>query len=213
MRKILKVTSLTAVALAATLSVSSGTMAFQEDDNSPGVYFAKEQRIRLAALADLQRPTSQVRVTTRQLVDDPTGNTAGNITVISQQHVLYLSLGGGKAMRYEVGVGRPGFKWSGQVRVGRKAEWPTWTPPKEMIARQPEAAKYAKGMPGGPNNPLGARAMYLYKGNTDSLYRIHGTTEPETIGQDVSSGCIRMLNADVSDLYSRVSIGTRVTVM
>ncbi|MCC2096837.1 MAG: L,D-transpeptidase, partial [Hyphomicrobiales bacterium] len=94
-----------------------------------------------------------------------------------------------------------------------KQKWPTWTPPSSMIAREPYLKKYAGGMPGGPSNPLGARAMYLYRGKKDSMFRIHGTSEPETIGRDVSSGCIRMLNADVKDLYSRVSIGTRVTVM
>ena len=210
MNTILKAASITTLALAAAMSVSSASFAFQAEDNSPGVYFAKEQRVRVAALADLSRPTRQARVSTRQLVEDPTGKPAGHITVVSRQHVLYLSLGGGKAMRYEIGVGRPGFKWSGSVRVGRKAEWPAWTPPPAMLKRRPDLPKHMKG---GIDNPLGARAMYLYKGNKDSLFRIHGTSEPETIGRDVSSGCIRMLNADVSDLYSRVSIGARVTVM
>jgi lipoprotein-anchoring transpeptidase ErfK/SrfK len=117
-----------------------------------------------------------------------------------------LVLGDGKAMRYGIGVGREGFAWSGVQKITHKAEWPDWTPPAEMIARQPYLARW---MAGGEGNPLGARAMYL--GNT--LYRIHGTNEPETIGQDVSSGCIRLLNADVIDLYRRVNVGTTIIVL
>jgi lipoprotein-anchoring transpeptidase ErfK/SrfK len=115
-------------------------------------------------------------------------------------------LGNGKAIRYGIGVGRDGFTWSGTETVSRKAEWPDWTPPPEMIARQPYLPRF---MAGGPTNPLGARAMYL--GNT--IYRIHGTNAPETIGQNVSSGCIRLVNEDVTDLYSRVNVGTKVIVL
>ena len=115
-------------------------------------------------------------------------------------------LGNGKAMRYGIGVGRDGFTWSGTQQITKKAEWPDWTPPAEMIARQPYLPRY---MAGGPGNPLGARAMYL--GNT--IYRIHGTNDPTTIGHQVSSGCIRLTNDDVSDLYSRVTIGTKVIVL
>lgn len=210
MNTFLKATAMTGLALTAAISLSSASHAYQPEDNSPGVYFAKEQRIRVAALADLSRPTRQTRISTRQLVQDPTGKPAGHITVVSKQHALYLSRGDGKAVRYDIGVGRPGFKWSGSVRVGRKAEWPAWTPPPAMLKRRPDLPRR---MAGGIDNPLGARAMYLYRGKKDSMFRIHGTSEPETIGRDVSSGCIRMLNADVKDLYSRVSIGTRVTVM
>ena len=118
------------------------------------------------------------------------------------------------AVRYGVGVGREGFGWSGTVRVGAMAEWPTWTPPAEMIQRRPELVTYAEtGMAGGPDNPLGARAMYLFDGGRDTMYRIHGTNEPWSIGQNVSSGCIRMLNEDVSDLYSMVQVGAKVIVM
>ena len=115
-------------------------------------------------------------------------------------------LGGGRAIRYGIGVGRDGFTWSGVQSVSRKAEWPDWTPPPEMIARQPYLPRH---MAGGPGNPLGARAMYL--GGT--IYRIHGTNAPETIGTRVSSGCIRLTNEDVADLYSRVNVGTRVIVL
>jgi len=116
------------------------------------------------------------------------------------------------AISYGVGVGRFGFTWRGVATVGRKSEWPRWIPPAEMVARDRYAAKYADGMPGGPDNPLGARALYLYSGNRDTLYRIHGTREPWTIGRAVSSGCIRMLNEDVIDLYNRAPIGTKVIV-
>jgi lipoprotein-anchoring transpeptidase ErfK/SrfK len=119
---------------------------------------------------------------------------------------LYFVLPNGRAMKYGVGVGRPGFAWAGVKNITRKAEWPGWTPPPQMIRRRPDLPRH---MPGGEGNPLGARALYL----GSSLYRIHGSNEPETIGQAVSSGCIRMLNADVIDLYERVRIGTRVVVM
>ena len=137
----------------------------------------------------------------------------GTIIVDSQAKYLYLVLEGGMAQRYGVGVGREGFAWSGKAKIGRKAEWPTWTPPQAMIKREPELVKYAGGMPGGPNNPLGARALYLFNDGRDTLYRIHGSNEPWTIGQAVSSGCIRMRNEDVTELYSRVGIGTRVIVL
>src|SRR5262249_43158747 len=119
---------------------------------------------------------------------------------------LYYVLGGGKAVSYGIGVGRDGFTWSGVQSIARKAEWPDWTPPEEMLQRQPYLPRF---MAGGPSNPLGARAMYL--GNT--VYRIHGTNAPETIGSHVSSGCIRMVNADVIDLYNRVNVGTKVVVL
>ena len=130
----------------------------------------------------------------------------GNIVVSTEERRLYLVLGDGKALRYGVGVGRPGFEWSGAKTVTNKREWPDWTPPSEMLRRRPDLPRH---MAGGPENPLGARAMYL----GSSLYRIHGSNEPDTIGQAVSSGCIRMTNEDVSDLYNRVKVGATVTVM
>ena len=129
----------------------------------------------------------------------------GTIIVNTSERRLYYTLGNGKAIKYGVGVGREGFTWAGTNRVSRKAEWPGWTPPPQMLKRRPDLPRH---MPGGEGNPLGARAMYL----GSSLYRIHGSNEPETIGQAVSSGCIRMLNEDVIDLYSRVKVGTRVVV-
>lgn len=130
----------------------------------------------------------------------------GTIIVNTEERYLYLVEEGGKARRYGVGVGRPGFQWAGEHRVTRKAEWPDWTPPAAMLKRQPHLPRH---MDGGPNNPLGARALYL--GSTE--YRIHGSNEPWTIGQSVSSGCIRMRNEDVTDLYGRVKVGTKVIVI
>ncbi len=133
------------------------------------------------------------------------GEAPGSVVVDANSKFLYYVKGGGRAIRYGIGVGRPGFEWSGVKTISRKAEWPDWTPPAEMLARRPDLPRF---MPGGPDNPLGARALYL----GSSLYRIHGTNEPYTIGQNVSSGCIRMMNEDVTDLYDRVSVGTRVVV-
>jgi len=143
----------------------------------------------------------------------------GTVIIDPRSRYLYLVLGDGTALRYGVGVGRQGFAWSGTATINSKQEWPDWYPPKEMIERQPELRRQLVqlqsgiGMPGGPRNPLGARAMYLWQGNKDTLYRIHGTVEPWTIGTSVSSGCIRMINQDAIDLYNRVSLGTRVVVM
>ncbi|QUS38956.1 L,D-transpeptidase [Tardiphaga alba] len=142
----------------------------------------------------------------RQIVNYATREAPGTIIVDTPNTYLYYVLGGGQAIRYGIGVGRDGFTWAGVQTVTRKAEWPSWTPPAEMIARQPYLPRH---MAGGPGNPLGARAMYL--GNT--IYRIHGTNMPETIGTQVSSGCIRLTNQDVSDLYSRVTVGTKVIVL
>src|SRR3954454_15462465 len=136
-----------------------------------------------------------------------TGNYApGTIFISTSERRLYLVLGNGQALRYGIGVGRDGFRWSGTHRITAKKEWPSWTPPSQMLARRPDLPRH---MAGGIDNPLGARAMYL--GST--LYRIHGSNEPETIGQAVSSGCFRMTNDDVTDLYGRVGVGTTVVVL
>ena len=148
-----------------------------------------------------------------QLVDYSTPELPGTIIVDPEHRFLYLVLGSGRAKRYGIGVGREGFGWSGTATIKRKAEWPRWVPPKEMIARDPKAARWPDGMPGGPDNPLGARALYLYQGEVDTLFRIHGTPEAGSIGRAVSSGCIRMLNADVAELFDRVEIGTKVIVL
>jgi lipoprotein-anchoring transpeptidase ErfK/SrfK len=141
----------------------------------------------------------------RQTVSYATREAPGTVIIDTPNTYLYYVLGGGQAIRYGIGVGRDGFTWSGVQSVTKKAEWPDWTPPPEMIARQPYLPRQ---MAGGPGNPLGARAMYL--GGT--VYRIHGTNAPETIGTHISSGCIRLTNEDVSDLYSRVNVGTKVIV-
>lgn len=137
----------------------------------------------------------------------------GTIIVDTPNRQIYLVLQGGQAMRWGCAVGKDGFRWAGLADIGRKVMWPRWTPPKEMIARSPEKAKWANGMPGGPDNPLGARALYLFQNGQDTLYRIHGTTDPMSIGKNASSGCIRMVNQDVEELYRRVPIGTRVVVL
>ena len=130
----------------------------------------------------------------------------GTIIIDTPQRFLFLVQPNGRALRYGIGVGRPGFSWAGMKTVSRKAEWPNWTPPPEMLKRRPDLPRF---MPGGPENPMGARALYL----GSSLYRIHGTNEPHTIGQAVSSGCIRMTNDDVTDLYERVRVGAKVLVI
>jgi lipoprotein-anchoring transpeptidase ErfK/SrfK len=149
----------------------------------------------------------------RQIVKFRTAEKPGTIIIDGNQHFLYLVQPGFTAIRYGIGVGREGFGWAGIVKVGRTAEWPTWTPPAEMVARDPNARKWAGGQPGGPDNPLGARALYLYQGDQDTIYRIHGTPEPWTIGLDVSSGCIRMNNDDITDLHSRITVGAKVVVL
>jgi lipoprotein-anchoring transpeptidase ErfK/SrfK len=149
------------------------------------------------------------RRATQKVVADPTGEPAGTITISAAQRKLYLSNGDGTAVQYSVGVGKQGFSWKGEAVVGRKSFWPGWTPPPEMIERRPELPEH---MDGSLSNPLGARALYLFQGKTDTLFRIHGTNEPNSIGHAVSSGCIRMHNADIIDLYTRVSKGARVVV-
>jgi len=148
----------------------------------------------------------------RREVADTTGERPGTIVVDTSQRYLYLVREGGRAIRYGIGVGRDGFRWTGRASVGRKAAWPTWTPTQEMMQRQPETREYAGGMPGGLRNPLGARALYIFQDGRDTLYRLHGTNEPQSIGRAVSSGCVRLLNQDVIDLYRRCPVGTPIVV-
>jgi len=155
----------------------------------------------------------------RTVVAYPSREKPGTIVVDPGSHFLYLVQGGGQAIRYGVGVGSEGFGWSGLAMVHNKQEWPDWYPPVEMLERKPELRQHMSqlqsglGMPGGPDNPIGARALYLWQGNKDTLYRIHGTNEPWTIGHNVSSGCIRLTNDDVADLYDRVPVGAKVIVL
>ena len=161
----------------------------------------------LQASVDPVQPQREIPEQLRRTeVDYPQGRPVGSIVVDTPNHYLYLVTAPGRAMRYGIGVGRPGFTWSGHKTISRKAEWPDWTPPAAMLLRRPDLPSH---MDGGPGNPLGARALYL----GSSEYRIHGTTEPWTIGQNVSSGCIRMMNEDVIDLYERVKTGTSVEVL
>jgi lipoprotein-anchoring transpeptidase ErfK/SrfK len=154
----------------------------------------------------------------RQTVRYDTDQKPGTIIVVPAQHFLYHVMAKGKATRYGVGVGREGFAWSGTAKIQAKREWPDWYPPADMFKRQPEIKKVMEklpsglGMKGGPRNPLGCRAMYLYEDGKDTLYRIHGTTEPLSIGKSMSSGCIRMLDQDALDLYSNTPLGTKVIV-
>ncbi len=150
----------------------------------------------------------------RQEVSYQTNEKPGTIIIDPDQHFLYFIEGNGAAIRYGVGVGREGFGWRGTVHIGNKAEWPGWTPPPQMVARErARGVRLPTHMAGGPDNPLGARAMYLYNGSGDTGFRIHGTSEPWTIGLNVSSGCIRLVNDDVTDLYNRAKVGAKVIVM
>lgn len=151
----------------------------------------------------------------RQRVIDPTGERPGTIIVDTPSRFLYLVESGGSAMRYGVGIGREGFAWSGEGVIQWKQKWPKWTPPDEMVARQPELTKYSAkngGMAPGLNNPLGARALYIFQNGQDTLYRLHGSPEWNSIGKAVSSGCVRLMNQDIIDLYERVPNKTRVVV-
>jgi lipoprotein-anchoring transpeptidase ErfK/SrfK len=192
-------------------------------DPGPGIRTLRSGRDPYAARADRQGPLVRryaarpadpaaeiVRAApdpryARQVVAYDGAEPAGTIVIDTPSKFLYLVQGNGQAVRYGIGVGRPGFTWAGVKSVTMKREWPDWTPPPEMLKRRPDLPRH---MAGGPENPLGARALYL----GSSLYRIHGTNEPHTIGQNVSSGCIRMMNEDVMDLYERVRVGTRVIV-
>ncbi|MFD1746508.1 L,D-transpeptidase [Rhizobium helianthi] len=172
-----------------------------------------------AALPDEKFPLRQVPIEKikpelrRTEVAYSTEYKPGTIVVDTPARRLYYVLGDGKAIRYGVGVGRAGLAFAGSAYVGRKAEWPSWTPTLNMQRREERYRKLAGGMPGGPNNPLGARAMYLYRNGNDTHFRIHGTNQPESIGHAMSSGCIRMMNHDVIDLYARVKTGDRVVVI
>ncbi len=193
-----------------------------EQPNSPVLY---RRTFGLAAIALLTSPAlvfAQGRKRTTdidqrflpQLVSAPYPEAVGTIVVMPKDRFLYLIEEDGLARRYGVGVGRAGLAFSGTATVGRKAKWPSWWPTDNMIRRNPKKyARYADGVPGGPKNPLGSRALYLFRDGRDTLYRIHGTTEPWTIGKAVSNGCIRMVNDHVEDLYERVPIGARVVVV
>jgi lipoprotein-anchoring transpeptidase ErfK/SrfK len=148
----------------------------------------------------------------RQMVAFEGPEQPGTLVVDPDNRFLYHVLAYGSAVRYGVGVGRAGFAWAGDAQIGMKRRWPRWVPPREMVDRDERAREWVNGQPGGPDNPLGARALYLYAGGQDTLYRIHGTNEPQSIGKAMSSGCIRMLNQDIAELYENVIVGTPVIV-
>ena len=148
----------------------------------------------------------------RQVVADPTGARPGTVVVDTPNRFLYWVMEGGRAVRYGVGIGRDGFSWGGSGTIAYKREWPRWTPPAEMIVRQPELEQYRNGMEPGLDNPLGARALYIFQNGQDTLYRLHGTLDVETIGKAVSSGCVRLMAQDVIDLYERVPNGSPIVV-
>ncbi|MBY0532732.1 MAG: L,D-transpeptidase [Xanthobacteraceae bacterium] len=197
------------LALIATFSASAPANA-QTFSLLPNLFQQEEERVLAYApeeevIAE-EQPYEMPAHLKRQIVNYQTKELPGTVIIDTANTYLYLVLGDGRAMRYGIGVGREGFTWAGTQKIANKAEWPDWRPPQDMIVRQPYLPRFVAG---GTHNPLGARALYL--GNTQ--YRIHGTNQPRTIGQRVSSGCIRMTNDDVADLYSRVSVGTRVVVL
>jgi len=198
----------TVVAVVAFVAASATTTASANPFNPFEALFGSQREpVTAPAYANPQDDEKELRGDLhRQIVSYRTSEAPGTIIIDTPNTYLYLVLPGGKAMRYGIGVGREGFTWSGVKTIERKAEWPDWTPPPQMITRQPYLPRFVAG---GPSNPLGARAMYL----SGSVYRIHGTNDPSTIGGHVSSGCIRLTNEDVVDLYSRVPVGAKVVVL
>lgn len=189
-------------------AATSGQPALPKADEN--VYVAKmDAGIAIPALPVEKIPEAY----RRQVVQYTSDQAPGTIIINPGQRVLYYVLGNNKAIRYGIAVGKAGFEWSGEAVVAEKKTWPTWTPPKEMIERKPELAQWEKGQPGGPTNPLGARAIYLLSNGVDYGYRIHGTPEWMSIGRNASSGCIRMINQDVMDLFDRVKGGEKVIVL
>ncbi len=200
-----------AAALALVLTVEAGAQENRRYDYATNSWVSVDANAPRGRQLSQRRPAAkfmrtQVRIDTKEK--------PGTVIVDSSKKYLYFVEANGMATRYGVGVGKEGFGWSGRMSVGRKAEWPGWTPPAAMIARERKKGRILPAhMKGGPANPLGARALYLYRGGRDSMFRIHGTNQPWTIGQNMSSGCIRMMNEDVEHLYSRVPRGSKVVVI
>jgi lipoprotein-anchoring transpeptidase ErfK/SrfK len=205
-RRLCKVALYAGLIVGPIVPAAAQTLAYQPADHG-GLAFPQYAPQTQQPRDDVAPVTDELPTALRRQVVAYQGNEAAGTVIIDTAHTyLYLILGNGQAMRYGIGVGRDGFTWSGVQNITKKAEWPDWTPPPEMIARQPYLPRWVGG---GPGNPLGARAMYL--GTSD--YRIHGTNDPTTIGKFVSSGCIRLTNEDVADLFSRVEVGTKVVVL
>ena len=201
--------------LAACAVAPSAALAAPTAGDAGGLYGAVSDKFPIPPVNLSRINPAFLRTKVPYLTREP----AGTVVIDPRAHYLYFVNGDGTAMRYGVGVGRQGFAWKGSATINSKQEWPDWYPPKEMLERQPDLMRSMKelqsgiGMPGGLRNPLGARAMYLWQNNKDTLYRIHGTTEPWTIGTNASSGCIRMINQDAVDLYNRISVGAKVVVL
>jgi lipoprotein-anchoring transpeptidase ErfK/SrfK len=211
-RKTAALPALALLLLAGCVDPSGGPTATRADLPKPGenVYLAKmDAGIEIPALPVEEIPETHRRTVVAYETDQP----PGTIIINPKTRLLYYVVGKNKAIRYGISVGRAGFEWSGEADVVEKKPWPTWTPPKEMIERDPKLAKWERGQPGGPTNPLGARAIYLKSNGIDYGYRIHGTPEWRSIGRNASSGCIRMINQDVIDLYNRLQGGEKVIVL
>jgi lipoprotein-anchoring transpeptidase ErfK/SrfK len=184
-----------------------GTTSLRDESLLPPPESPEDFEIELSDLSEIPERFH------RQIVPWEGFDEPGTLVVDPGQRFLYYVMDNGSAVRYGVGVGRAGFAWSGEAQIGMKRRWPRWVPPEEMAYRDANAMKWVNGMPGGPENPLGARALYLYANGEDTLFRIHGTNDPSSIGKAMSSGCIRMLNEDVADLFERVKKGTKVVVL
>ena len=207
------IASLTACVPTTSASTSSGTAppaVMKAEVPKEGVYLATSDNGFAVAAVPAEKVPDEFE---RQVVDFPTTEAPGTVIINPAAKHLFFITGKGKAIRYGIAVGKAGFEWSGEALVTNRRPWPTWTPPKEMIERKPELSKWEKGQPGGPTNPLGARALYLTTNGVDYGYRIHGTPDWWSIGKNASSGCIRMINQDVMDLYTRVPDGAKVIVL
>lgn len=220
MRTFEKLSALASVLLTASLLAACTTTSSKIPETAYAPAVNQTDALRYGAPKDEKFDVAPVDVSTidpkylRQLVDYPTDQPPGTVVVDPHNRFLYLVQEGGKALRYGVGVGKEGLEFTGTANVGYKREWPRWTPTQDMIKREPDRyEQWAGGMEPGSANPLGARALYLFKDGKDTLYRIHGTAEPQSIGQAVSSGCIRLLNQDVIDLYNRIPPGSKVVVL
>lgn len=220
MRTFERLSALPAILLMTSLLAACTTTSSKIPETTSARVVNQTDALRYAAPKGEKFDVAPVDVSTidpkylRQLVDYPTDQQPGTVVVDAHNRFLYLVQEGGKALRYGVGVGKEGLEFTGTANVGYKREWPRWTPTQNMIKREPHRYKqWAGGMEPGSINPLGARALYLFKDGKDTLYRIHGTTEPQSIGRAVSSGCIRLLNQDVIDLYNRIPPGSKVVVL
>lgn len=218
-RQFLTLAAASASALALPGCTTTETPAIATAPNEPAIDASYNSMYRAMPEEDFPIPAVDLTKVDkrfyRQLVDDPTGERPGTVVVDTGSYFLYLVRPNGKAMRYGVGLGRQGFTWSGEGVIQWKQRWPKWTPPAEMIARQPDLEKYSAengGQPPGLENPLGARALYIFQNGEDTLYRLHGTPEFWTIGKAVSSGCVRLMNQDIIDLYGRVATPTPIIV-